>query len=100
MSEVECQRAEGRAAYSRATWAPRRALLLTRAMLAVRLRPPVFFKLKTRLVKQARHWSPNHVRQALERLVDAEADCKRTNMPDETLCARVLFQLASLGARR
>lgn len=64
------------------------------------LRPPVFFKLKTRLVRQARHWSPNHVRQALERLVDAEADCKRTNMPDETLCARVLFQLASLGARR
>lgn len=64
------------------------------------LRPPVFFKLKTRLVKQAGHWSPNHVRQALERLVDAEADCKRTNMPDETLCARVLFQLASLGARR
>ena len=49
---------------------------------------------------KARHWSPNHVRQALERLVDAEADCKRTNMPDETLCARVLFQLASLGARR
>ena len=64
------------------------------------LRPPVFFKLKTRLVRQARHWSPGHVRQALERLVDAEADCKRTNMPDETLCARVLFQLASLGARR
>nr|WP_211114008.1 DNA polymerase III subunit delta [Azospirillum picis] len=64
------------------------------------LRPPVFFKLKTRLVKQARRWSPGQVRQALERLVDAEADCKRTNMPDETLCARVLFQLASIASRR
>ncbi|CAO3415549.1 DNA polymerase III subunit delta [Azospirillum doebereinerae] len=64
------------------------------------IRPPVFFKLKSRLVGQARRWSPNLVRQALERLVDAEADCKRTNMPDQTLCARVLFQLASLAARR
>ncbi|PWC36221.1 DNA polymerase III subunit delta [Azospirillum sp. TSO35-2] len=63
------------------------------------LRPPVFFKLKTRMAKQARRWSPPLVRQALERLVDAEADCKRTNMPDQTICARVLFQLASLGRR-
>ncbi len=64
------------------------------------LRPPVFFKLKSRLIGQARRWSPNLVRQALERLVDAEADCKKTHMPDETICARVLFQLASLAARR
>ncbi|MBP2229875.1 DNA polymerase-3 subunit delta [Azospirillum agricola] len=64
------------------------------------IRPPVFFKLKSRLIGQTRRWSPNAVRQALERLVDAEADCKRTNMPDQTICARVLFQLASLAARR
>lgn len=64
------------------------------------LRPPVFFKMKPRLVRQARRWTPPLVRQALERLVDAEADCKRSNMPDHTLCARVLFQLASLAARR
>lgn len=63
------------------------------------LRPPVFFKMKPRLVNQARRWSAPLVRQALERLVDAEADCKRTNMPDQTICARVLFQLASLARR-
>lgn len=63
------------------------------------LRPPVFFKLKPRLVNQARRWTAPLVRQALERLVDAEADCKRTNMPDQTVCARVLFQLASLARR-
>lgn len=63
------------------------------------LRPPVFFKSKPRLVNQARRWSAPLVRQALERLVDAEADCKRTNMPDQTICARVLFQLASLARR-
>ena len=64
------------------------------------LRPPVFFKLKPRLTGQARRWPPPAVRQALDRLVEAEADCKRTNMPDQTICARVLFQLASLAARR
>lgn len=63
------------------------------------LRPPVFFKLKTRLVSQARRWPAPLVRQALERLVEAEAECKRTNMPDQTICARVLFQLASLARR-
>ncbi|AWK86055.1 DNA polymerase III subunit delta [Azospirillum thermophilum] len=63
------------------------------------IRPPVFFKLKTRLVGQARRWSLPLIRQALERLVEAEADCKRTNMPDQTICARVLFQLSSLARR-
>ncbi|NUB07432.1 DNA polymerase III subunit delta [Azospirillum sp. Vi22] len=63
------------------------------------LRPPVFFKMKPRLTGQARRWPAPLVRQALERLVEAEADCKRTNMPDQTLCARVLFQLASLARR-
>jgi DNA polymerase-3 subunit delta len=62
-------------------------------------RPPVFFKLRPRLVGQARRWTPNLVRSALERLVDAEAECKRTNMPDQTICARVLFQIASLARR-
>ena len=34
------------------------------------------------------------------RLTDAEADCKRTNMPDETICARAFFQLAVLARSR
>lgn len=63
------------------------------------LRPPVFFKVRPRLIGQGKRWSPNLVRSALERLVDAEADCKRSNMPDQTICARVLFQLASLARR-
>nr|WP_211112415.1 DNA polymerase III subunit delta [Azospirillum sp. SYSU D00513] len=63
------------------------------------LRPPVFYKLKSRFTGQARRWSGPLVRQALERLVEAEAECKRTNMPDQTICARVLFQVASLARR-
>ncbi|MGQ9366309.1 DNA polymerase III subunit delta [Azospirillum sp. ST 5-10] len=63
------------------------------------LRPPIFFKMRGRFTNQARRWSPTAVRQALERLVDAEAECKRTHMPDETVCARALFQVASLARR-
>lgn len=63
------------------------------------LKPPVFYKLRSRFVGQARRWNANLVRQALERLLDTEAEVKRTGMPDETLCARVLFQIASMGRR-
>lgn len=63
------------------------------------LRPPVFYKQRGHLVAQVRRWTPGQTRQALERLVDTEADVKRTGMPDETLCARVLFQLASMVRR-
>lgn len=63
------------------------------------LKPPVFYKLRGRFVGQVRRWSAPQVRQALERLVEAEADVKRTHMPDETICARVLFQIASMTRR-
>lgn len=64
------------------------------------LKPPVMFKLKNRMTAQVRRWQPGTVRQALDRLTDAEAECKRTNAPDVTLCARVLFQIGSLAGRR
>lgn len=63
------------------------------------LKPPVFYKLRGRFLGQVRRWSAPQVRQALERLVEAEADVKRTHMPDETICARVLFQIASMTRR-
>lgn len=61
------------------------------------LKPPVFFKMKGAFQTQVRQWPPSALRTALERLTDAEAQCKRTNMPDETLCARTLFQLAAMA---
>lgn len=63
------------------------------------LKPPVFFKMRSRIVNQARRWTASMVRQALDRLIDAEADVKRTGFPDQTICARVLFQIASMGRR-
>jgi len=65
-----------------------------------RLRPPVYFKLKGRLARQARKWPVPALNRALERLVEAEADVKRTGIPDRAVCARALFQIASTAAAR
>jgi len=64
------------------------------------VKPPVFFKMQSVFAAQLRQWPPAQLRQALERLVDAEAECKRTGMPDETLTARALFQLAAMARAR
>jgi len=61
------------------------------------LKPPLFFKTRNQFLAQARRWSPAALRQALDRLTEAEADCKRTGMPDKTLCARALYQVAALA---
>ncbi|TWB13922.1 DNA polymerase III subunit delta [Nitrospirillum bahiense] len=63
------------------------------------LRPPVFFKMENQVTNQVRRWNLPNLALALDRLMDAEADCKRTNMPDETLCARAFFQVAQLARR-
>jgi DNA polymerase III subunit delta len=64
------------------------------------LRPPVFFKQEQAMVMQARRWTLPMLQQALDRLLETEAECKRTHMPDETLCARALLQLALIGKRK
>lgn len=63
------------------------------------LRPPVFFKEKPRFSNQVRRLSPAMLTAAMQRLIDAEADVKRSHMPDQTICARALFQLASMARR-
>lgn len=59
----------------------------------------VFFKAQSRFREQLRRWPPSRLAEALARLVEAEAECKRTNQPAETICARVLLQLALLARR-
>lgn len=63
------------------------------------LRPPVFFKMEAEMTAQVRRWTLPLLAQALTRLMEAEADCKRTHLPDETICARAFFQLAQLARR-
>lgn len=59
-----------------------------------RLRPPVFFKQVPRFKEQMRRWTVPHLAQALDRLIRAEMDCKRTGRPAETICRRVLLEIA------
>jgi len=59
------------------------------------LKPPVFFKLRDAFTAQLRTWSVPDLSHAMKRLTEAEAQCKRTHMPDQTLCNRTLLQLAA-----
>jgi DNA polymerase-3 subunit delta len=63
------------------------------------LRPPVFFKQEAQMAAQLRRWTGPLLRQALTRLVETEAEVKRTHTPAETVTARAFFQLAQLARR-
>jgi len=64
------------------------------------LKPPVFYKYVPRLHEQVRQWASSRLHQALDRLTRAEMDCKRTGMPAEVLCRRVLLEIAAQAPRR
>jgi len=63
------------------------------------LRPPVFWKQEAQVTAQVRRWTLPLLAQALARILETEAECKRTGMPDEVLCARAFYQLAQWGRR-
>lgn len=65
-----------------------------------KLRPPVFYKVKPRFGGALRRWPADRMAEALDRLVQAEADCKRTGLPAETICARSLYQICRMAGRR
>ena len=58
------------------------------------LRPPPFRRDLERMARQLQRWSPRRLAAALERLLQAEIECKSTALPDETMCARALLGLA------
>jgi len=64
------------------------------------LRPPVFFKVKTRFRGQIGLWSPERAGAALMRLGEAELACKSADAPAEAICGRALMQLATLAAQQ
>jgi len=65
-----------------------------------RLKPPVFYKEQPRFRDQLRRWPPVRAARALDRLVEAERDCKRTGIPQEAVCGRALFDLCRAGRAR
>ncbi len=58
------------------------------------MRPPVFWKVKEAFLAQARAWPPAWLGRALTRLLEAEAACKRSGLPERAVCAEALLQLA------
>ncbi|MHA1113016.1 MAG: DNA polymerase III subunit delta [Alphaproteobacteria bacterium] len=63
------------------------------------LRPPVFFKVKTRFRGQIDLWPPAAAGAAMMRLGEAEMACKEANAPAAAICARALMQIATLAAQ-
>ncbi|MBI1273015.1 MAG: DNA polymerase III subunit delta [Alphaproteobacteria bacterium] len=58
------------------------------------LRPPVFWKHETPMVRQLQRWSAERLARALVHLAEAEAQCKSTGIPAETVCAQALVTVA------
>lgn len=63
------------------------------------LNPPVFFKQEQAFRGQLNRWALPALERTLARLADLEAQCKRTNAPDETLCAQALLSIGAGGGR-
>jgi len=64
-----------------------------------RLRPPVFWKLTDRFKAQSSAWSVPQLAESLEQLMTAEAACKTTGAPAETIAGRTLLQIATRAPR-
>lgn len=61
------------------------------------LRPPVFFKFKTRFAAQLNKWSEPLLARAIELLNEAEMTAKSTDMPADAVIERALIQLANVA---
>jgi DNA polymerase-3 subunit delta len=64
-----------------------------------RLRPPVFWKEKAPFKSQLMRWPLPRLTAALERLLDAEIQCKSSGMPGELVAQRCLMALAQMAAQ-
>lgn len=64
------------------------------------LRPPVFWKEKDTLAAQARRWSQERVRAALNRLLVAERDIKSSGSAGDVIAHQSLMALAAAGNGR
>jgi DNA polymerase III subunit delta len=60
------------------------------------LNPQVFFKQEAAFKGQLQNWSIPSLDKVLTRLLDLEAECKKTNIPTETLCAQAMLGIGSM----
>ena len=64
-----------------------------------RLRPPVFFKVKSRFQRQCRQWSMDQLTSAMSLVLEAESQCKQTGTPVAAICQRTVLRLATAARR-
>jgi DNA polymerase-3 subunit delta len=65
-----------------------------------KLRPPVIFKQAPAFKNQLGSWDLNRIAMALDLLTQAEADCKITGNPPETITSRTLMRIAQAARVR
>jgi DNA polymerase-3 subunit delta len=61
------------------------------------LRPPVFYKQRDPMQRQARQWSAARIGRALERLIEAEAQAMRASAIKDEIAQRALMDIAALA---
>lgn len=64
------------------------------------LRPPVFFRRKPEMLRQAKNLSLRQIRISLKSLFDAERLCKRSDIPVEAVLTQTLTRIASACGQR
>ncbi len=60
----------------------------------LKLQPRVFWKAETQFARQVQRWSQDKLLRALAALVEAEAQCKRSGLPDQLLTQQLLITIA------
>jgi len=65
-----------------------------------KLRPQVFFRAKAPMAAAVSRWDKAHLDRALDRLLQAEIDCKTAGMPSDLMCARAVLALTMAAPRR
>ncbi len=63
-------------------------------------RPPIFFKEQDSYRRQLRRWSEQRLRDALDRVADAEFRMKQTGPRADTICREALFAIAAMPNQR
>lgn len=63
------------------------------------IRPPIFWKEKERVASQLQRWRAPMVRHALDRLLNAERDIKKSGAAGDVLAAQALLAIAAMASR-
>ena len=64
-----------------------------------KLTPPIFFKVKPRFQQQCQQWSLKGLNSAMNLLLGAERQCKKTGAPAHAICQRMVLVLAGAARR-